>query len=88
VQSSFAETYSRLPQINIKANEVLTFMVCILLCVIQKKYNGTVYTTMILKKIKYTLLCQHFFLLVVDGDAACFDPFLGSSSGVQEYKNS
>jgi hypothetical protein len=48
-------------------------------------YNGKVYTAMILKKIKYTLPCQHLFLLVVDGDATCFDPLLGSSSGIQEY---
>jgi hypothetical protein len=63
----------------------LTSMVCILLCVIRKIYNGTVYATTVVKQIKYTPLCQHLFLLTAAGNATCFDPFLGPSSGVQEY---
>jgi hypothetical protein len=30
---------------------------------------------MILGKITQTLLCQHLFLLAVDGNVTCFDPF-------------
>jgi hypothetical protein len=47
-------------------------MVCILLCVIQKIYNGTVYTTIILKEKKN--LCQHLFLLGVGGNAVHTEP--------------
>jgi hypothetical protein len=61
------------------------FMVCNLLCVTRKIYTGTVYTTIILKDTKYTLLCQYLFLLAVGGNATRFDHFLCSSSGVQKY---
>jgi hypothetical protein len=54
--------------------------------ILRKIYNGTVYTTITLKEIKETLLCQHLFLLAVGGNVICFDPFLGSSSGVQEHR--
>jgi hypothetical protein len=47
--------------------------------------NGTVDTTIILKETKYTLLYQYLFVLAVSGNATCFDSFLGSSSGLQEY---
>jgi hypothetical protein len=53
--------------------------------VIRKIYNGTVYTTIFLKEIKQTLLCQYLFLLSVGGNATCFDPFLGSSTGTRSW---
>jgi hypothetical protein len=45
-------------------------------------YNGIVYTKIVLKETDTTV--STFVLLAVDGNATCFDPFLGSSSGVQE----
>jgi hypothetical protein len=51
------------------------FMECILLCIIWNIYNGTLYTTIILKETKYTILCQHLFLLVVGGQCFYIWPF-------------
>jgi hypothetical protein len=31
------------------------------------------------------LVCQHLFSVAAGGNATCFAPFLGSSSGIQEY---
>jgi hypothetical protein len=36
------------------------------------------------REAKQTLLCQHLFLFVFGGIATCFDPFLGSSSGLKQ----
>jgi hypothetical protein len=64
----------------ITALELLYYVVCILLCVIRGIYNGAVYTTIILKK-DY---CINICLLAADGNATCFDPFIGH---LQVYKN-
>jgi hypothetical protein len=63
------DTFENVPEVPSDIAESKIFIVCILLCVISKIYDGTVYTTTILKETKWTLLCQHLFLLAVDGNA-------------------
>jgi hypothetical protein len=58
--------------------------VCILLCVIRDIYNDTVCTTIILKKRQNRYYCINICLLAADGNATCFDPFIGH---LQAYKN-
>jgi predicted N-acetyltransferase YhbS len=47
--------------------------------------NGTVYTSIILKEMKVTLLYHHLVLLASGGNNTGFNPILGTSSGMKEY---
>jgi hypothetical protein len=51
----------------------------------RKLYNGTIYITVLKETNRH--YCVNIVLLAVGRNATCFDPFLGSSSGVQEYWN-
>jgi hypothetical protein len=53
----------------------------VITCMIDKEY--TVYTTTIRVKTKTILQHQHLLYCIFIRDATCFDPFAGSSSGVQ-----